>query len=206
LLTAVDAALAGAAPRGSLSPKGKFDREHLRLLTDKLAYSTGELEKTSERLSAAERQEQRIRLLLDSTAEAIYGLDVHGHGTFCNRTCVRLLGYNEPGELLGKNTHALIHHTRPDGTPYPQHECPIFHSVRTGEAAHVEGEVFWRADGSSFPVEYWAYPVRHDERVVGAVVTFLDVSKRKQVQDQFRREQKMELIVELAGQVAHNFS
>lgn len=135
-------------------------------------------------------------MLLDSTAEAIYGIDLGGNCTFCNPACVRLLGYLEPNQILGKNIHALIHHTRPQGIPYPEAECRIYQAFRRGEGTHVDNEVLWRADGSSFPAEYWSYPIRHDGQIVGSVVTFLDITERKRLEEQFRQaKQRLEHVV-----------
>ena len=143
--------------------------------------------------------EEKYRLLLNSTAEAIYGLDLKGNCTFCNPACARLLGYQDPSHLLGRNMHALMHHTRADGTPYPEQECAIYVAVRQGRARHVTDEVLWRAEGTSFPAEYWSYPMYRDGELVGAVVTFLDVSDRKQAEDALRRaEQKYRSIFEEA--------
>jgi two-component system sensor histidine kinase/response regulator len=131
---------------------------------------------------ALHESEGRIRLLLDSTAEAIYGVDREGKCTFCNPATLRLLGYEKGEALLGKFAHGVMHHTRADGTPYPEPECPIARYRHAGQETHVDDEVFWRADGTSFPVEYWAYPIRKEGEVVGAVVTFLDITKRKEAQ------------------------
>jgi PAS domain S-box-containing protein len=123
------------------------------------------------------------RLLLDSTGEGIYGIDLQGRFTFVNRAAAQMLGFAHE-EIIGRNGHALIHHARPDGTPYPEAECPIFRVIRSGESARVEGEVFWRADGVPFPVAYSAAPIieqRSGEQgtVRGAVVTFFDISERQ---------------------------
>ena len=85
--------------------------------------------------------------------------------------------------------HRLMHHTRPDGRVYPEEECKIFQAFRQGEGTHVADEVFWRADGTSFPAEYWSHPVRHNSRVVGSVVTFFDITQRKKSEEALRRSE-----------------
>jgi len=127
-------------------------------------------------------EKERVDLLLNSTAEAIYGVDLGGRCTFCNPATLRLLGYRNDKELLGKNLHALIHPNRPDGGPYPAEECRILHAFRQNEGLHVDDELLWRADGTSFPVEYWSYPIRRGQETIGAVVTFLDITERKQAE------------------------
>jgi len=134
--------------------------------------------------------EESYSLLLNSTAEAIYGLDRSGHCTFCNAACVRLLGYEASTDLLGKNMHALMHHTRPNGSEYLDRECSIYVAVREGRANHLASEVFWRADGTSFPAEYWSYPMYKDGEVVGAVVTFLDISERKRAEEELEKSEE----------------
>jgi PAS domain S-box-containing protein len=127
----------------------------------------------------ARERATRIRLLLDSTAEGIYGLDADGTCILCNRTCLRMLGYADESDLIGRKIHDLIHHTRPDSTPYPLAECKAYAAFRRGEPMHVDDEVFWRADGTPVPVEYWSYPMLDEGTVVGSVVTFLDISERR---------------------------
>ena len=131
---------------------------------------------------ALTEHDEKIHLLLDSTAEAIYGLDMNGDCTFCNNTCLRMLGYKSPDELLGRNMHWQIHHKYPDGTHFPVEECRIFQAFNKGEGTHVDDEVLWRSDGTSFPAEYWSYPQRHEGKVVGAVVTFIDITERKELE------------------------
>jgi PAS domain S-box-containing protein len=128
---------------------------------------------------ALRESEDKLRLLLDSTAEAIYGIDLEHRCTFCNPACLRTLGYKRMDEVLGKNIHDLIHHTRADGTPFPAEDCRVHRVTRTGEGVHTEDEVFWRANGTSFPAEYWSYPQRRGHEVVGAVVAFIDITERK---------------------------
>src|ERR1019366_7627003 len=125
---------------------------------------------------ALHESEERIRLLLDSTAEAIYGIDLEMRCTFCNPAALRLLGYQKPEDLLGKHMHRLIHHTHADGTPYPAEDCITYASIRTTDGIHCDKDVFWRADGTSFHAEFWAFPIRKDGTNVGAVVTFLNIS------------------------------
>jgi PAS domain S-box-containing protein len=128
------------------------------------------------------------RLLLNSTGEGIYGIDLEGKCTFANPACLRLLGFESDTELLGRNMHQLVHHTRPDGEPYPEKECRIYRAFRESKGTHVDDEVMWRADGSSFPTEYWSYPMKHNGKLVGCVLTFLDISERRH-QEQLLAEQ-----------------
>ncbi|MBT0654592.1 PocR ligand-binding domain-containing protein [Geomobilimonas luticola] len=123
--------------------------------------------------------EQNLRLILNSAGEGIYGIDLDGNCTFCNSACVSLLGYNHPDELIGKNMHRLIHHTHPDGTPYQVEECCTYQTFTSGQGLHIDDEVLWRADGSSFPVEYHSYPQFKEGRTIGAVITFTDITERK---------------------------
>src|SRR6185503_11060782 len=150
------------------------------------------------RQDIADREEQ-IRLLLDSTAEAIYGIDLSGVCTFCNSACARLLGYDSPAALIGRQMHPLIHHTRADGTPYTPEQSPIYEAMRHREGAHVADEVLWRADGTSFPAEYWSHPILRNGDVIGAVVTFLDITERRQAEAEIqegvrRREQFLAML------------
>ncbi len=142
---------------------------------------------TEEALQSSRAQ---LRLLLDSTGEAIYGVDLHGNCTFCNPACVRMLGYKYAEDLLGKNMHWLIHHTRPDGSAYPIENCRMFRTLATGEDAHVEDEVFWRADGTDIPVEYWSHPQRIGDKITGAAVTFVDITQRKRAEMELREAEE----------------
>jgi PAS domain S-box-containing protein len=131
--------------------------------------------------------ERRLRLLLDSTGQAIYGIDTHGNCTFCNPACLRALGYERPEDLLGKNMHYLIHHSYADGTPYPGDRCRIFQAFRRGEGVHYDDEVFWRRNKTCFPAEYWSYPQKNGETVTGGVVAFADITARKQAEAKLRK-------------------
>jgi len=145
-------------------------------LEEKVKERTKELENA---IVALKRSEGDIRLLMDSTAEAIYGIDLNGNCTFCNASCLNILGYKHQDELIGKNMHRLIHYKYPDGTIFAIEECQIFNTFIEGKGTHVEDEVFWRADGTSFPVNYYSYPQYRDGEVIGAVVTFTDITERK---------------------------
>ncbi|MGA1984239.1 MAG: response regulator [Acidobacteriaceae bacterium] len=149
-------------------------------------------------------REEHIRLLLDAKGEGIYGTDKDGFCTFANSEAARLLGYEDPSKLHGQNMHGLAHHTRPDGSPLPLGECRIYQAARNGQADHVNDEVFWRADGSSFPVEYWSNPIYREGRMDGVVVTFLDISDRTQLENKIRQnEQRLRHIVSSSPSVLY---
>jgi PAS domain S-box-containing protein len=119
-----------------------------------------------------------LSLLLESTGEGIFGIDLDGNCTFINRAGALLLGW-VPAEVLGRNMHELTHHSHPDGRHYPVDDCPIFNAFRVALPCRVDAEVFWRRDGSAFAVEYSSYPVLDGGQVRGAVVTFVDITERR---------------------------
>ncbi|MGH9700357.1 MAG: ATP-binding protein [Candidatus Acidiferrales bacterium] len=135
----------------------------------------------------AQENEERVRLLLDSTGEAIYGVDLQGHCTFCNAATLRLLRYNDAAELLGVNAHEIMHHTRRDGTLYPINDCPLCEGVVKGDSVHITGEICWRSDDTFFESEVWSHPILHNGVILGAVVTFFDVTERLRAQEELRR-------------------
>ena len=150
----------------------------------------GVMEDITQRKRAEEaliRSDEQIRLLLESTAEAIFGIDLLGNCTFANPSCARLLGYADPDQLLGRNMHLLMHHTTADGKANPVQECAVYQVLRGEEGVHKDDDMFWRRDGSSFAVEYWSYPQLHDGELVGGVVTFFDISERKRAQAELVR-------------------
>ena len=129
-------------------------------------------------------------LLLDSAPEAIYGIDTTGACTFCNPALLQLTGYTSFAEVRGKDMHKLIHHTKPDGTAYPVGECHIYEAFRIGRGTHIDTEVLWRKDGTSFPAEYWSHPVRRHGHVIGSVVTFVDITERKHAEASLRESEE----------------
>ncbi|MDH5297449.1 MAG: PAS domain S-box protein [Desulfobulbaceae bacterium] len=154
---------------------------------------------------AAQRLHHRNQLLLEAAGEGIYGVDLAGNTTFVNPAALRLTGYAME-ELVGRNQHAILHHTRGDGAAYPACECPMMTAMQDGQVYHVFDEVFWRRDGSSFPVEYVATPILEEGAIVGAVVVFRDVTERQQLEGQLLQSQKMEAVGRLAGGIAHDFN
>jgi len=139
---------------------------------------TAELQEKQEQLKVAE---ERSRLLLDSVGEGIFGVDLEGKVAFTNPAANRILGY-ESDELIGQDVHQKIHHSHADGSRYPKEECPMYLSHVDGTDHHVTDEVLWRKDGTPFPVEYSSMPLKKDGRVVGAVVTFMDIAERKKME------------------------
>jgi PAS domain S-box-containing protein len=131
--------------------------------------------------------ENKTRLILNSAAEAIYGVDRAGNCTFCNQSCLDILGYPSELDLLGRNMHKIIHHSVIDGTPRPVENCRIYAAFKTGEKIHVDNDVLWRADGTCFPAEYWSHVIQDNDEIIGAVVTFIDITKRKHAEDGLRR-------------------
>jgi PAS domain S-box-containing protein len=126
--------------------------------------------------------EEKSRLLLQSVGEGIFGVDLDGKVAFINPAANRMLGYG-PEELIGKEIHEKIHHSHADGSAYPKSECPMYLTRADGTDHHIADEVLWRKDGSSFPVEYTSMPIKKNEQVVGAVITFMDITERKRTEE-----------------------
>jgi PAS domain S-box-containing protein len=129
---------------------------------------------------------ERLALLLESTGEGIFGVDMAGACVFINQAGAALLGYT-PEEVMHRNMHELIHHSHADGHHYPAAECPIFNAFRHGVPCRIDNEVLWRRDGSAFHAEYSSYPILDEGRVLGAVVTFVDITERKRAEELLRQ-------------------
>ena len=132
-------------------------------------------------LGVTEAWRDPLGLMLASTGEGVFGVDLDGLCVFINPAGARMIGL-EPEQVLGQNMHVLTHHSHGDGAHYPMDDCPIYNAFRQGQPCRIDSEVFWRADGSSFPVEYSSYPVFDQGQVRGAVVTFVDITERKQAE------------------------
>jgi len=155
-------------------------------LEDTVTMRTAELQEKQAQLAEAE---ERSRLLLDSAGEGIFGVDVEGKLAFINPAGSRLLGY-KPDELIGERVHDKIHYAHEDGSAYPNEDCPMYRSYAEGTSHHITDEVLWCKDGTPFPVEYTSMPLHKDDRVVGAVVTFMDISARKKIETDLLAERE----------------
>ncbi|GJE69232.1 Anaerobic nitric oxide reductase transcription regulator NorR [Methylorubrum podarium] len=130
--------------------------------------------------------ERGNRLILRAAGEGIYGVNADGLTTFVNPAAERMLGWRS-AELVGKDMHATVHHTHAGGAHYPHRDCPIYAAFRDGAVHQVDGEVFWRKDGTSFPVEYTSTPIREGGQLLGAVIVFRDVSQRREAEERLKQ-------------------
>jgi two-component system cell cycle sensor histidine kinase/response regulator CckA len=155
---------------------------------------------------AIERLSRQNELILNAAGEGIFGLDLQGKTTFVNPAAARMLGWSV-AELIGQSMHPIHHHTKPDGTPYPEEECPIRAAFKKDVAVHrVADEMFWRRDGTSFPVEYVSTPIRERGDVVGAVVVFIDMTVRKEEEERRMQVEKLAALGQVAAGVAHEIN
>ena len=152
-------------------------------LAKRVAEATADLTQSQRELTAQREQlkisEERTRLILESAAEGIFGVDTEGIISFVNPMACRMLGFTT-AELIGQPAHSLIHHHRPDGSVYQAEECPMFAAYTRGETSQIDNEWLWRKDGTRLPIEYGATPIVKDDKIVGAVVSFTDITLRKQ--------------------------
>ncbi len=160
-----------------------FDGDPARALMLASVRDISERKRAQEALAQLQR---RNELVLQAAGEGIYGLDAEGKTTFVNPAAARMLGW-QAEELIGRPMHALLHHARPEGSPYPATACPIYAALKDGDVHRVDDEMFWRKDGSGFPVEYTSTPIVEDGKLAGAVVVFWDVTKRKQTEESLHR-------------------
>jgi PAS domain S-box-containing protein len=159
------------------------------------------------------RLEQRHKLILDSVADGIYGVDLQGKSTFVNKAMEEMTGWRSY-ELIGAQQHELLHHTHSDGSPFPFRDCPIYHTFSDNHARFIDDDLFWRKDGTSFSVEYSSTPIRgEDNQSIGSVVVFRDISERKRAQESARNYQqelahvaRLSTMGEMASGMAHELN
>ncbi len=155
---------------------------------------------------ALHRLRDQHAMILNSVGEGVHGIGLDGRITFENPVAATLLGHDTKN-LVGKPAHETIHHSRPDGRPYSEADCPIQATLRDGQVRHVIDEVFWRKDGTSFPVEFTASPLRDEKgEIAGATVVFTDTTARKRLEAQLLQSQKLKTVGKLAGGIAHEFN
>src|SRR5580700_7554703 len=136
-----------------------------------------------------EQSHRRTESILEAAGEGICGLDAQGFINFINPRGAKLLGW-DANELIGKPLHETIHHSRADRTPFPEQDCSLCATLRDGLAHWMDDEVFWRKDGSAFPVEYTCMPMQEGDKVAGAVLTFQDITERKETEKVLRESNR----------------
>ena len=161
------------APARRTAPNSAATRRHLEKA---VAARTAELKVA----------EHHTRLILDSTADGIYGYDRNGFFDFVNPAACRLLGYT-PAELIGRPVHDTIHHSLPDGSPYPVRGCSLHSELAGGTPFRSEHEVFWRANGQPLHVAIAGQPRHHEGGLSGAVVSFTDIRERLETEAALER-------------------
>jgi len=183
--------------RHSLS---EFTMQSLGMVADRLTTAIGR-QRALEKEEMVCRQNERI---LGSMGEGIYGLNLEGKTTFVNLIGAKMLGY-EVEELIGTLMHDTMHHTKPDGvSPYPQEECPMYAAFKDSKVHRVYDEVLWRKDGTRFPVEYTSRPMWEEGKLVGAVVTFQDITERNLMAAQLLEETKLGEVARVVGDIGHD--
>jgi two-component system sensor histidine kinase TtrS len=157
--------------------------------------------------------EHQHDLVLNSVCDGIYGVDLEGNCTFVNRSMKSITGW-QAEDLIGHNQHRMLHHTHVDGTPHKPDECPVYLTFQSNEPRFVEDDLFWKKDGSGFPVEYSSTPMHdHKGETVGSVVVFRDISERKKAEEEARRHQtelahmaRLNTMGEMASGIAHELN
>ncbi len=162
----------------------ELTQSQAELLAQKEELLTQQAELTAQR-EQLKVSEERSRLILESSAEGIFGTDIEGRITFVNPAACRMLGFGAD-ELLGQPSHAAFHYHRPDGGAYPMEECPMFAAYKHGQASRIDDECLWRKDGTGLPVEYGATPIVKDGVLIGSVISFTDITLRKQQEAEVR--------------------
>ena len=142
-------------------------------------------------LPGSEAISHDAEVIVNAAPGGVYATDLEGRATLVNDAAARLLGWTT-ADLIGRTLHDVIHHTRPDGSPYPIEECPLHRTLRDGATRPAEEDVYWRKDGTSIPIEFYSHAIHRDGLLVGALVTFYDITERRRNEDrthQLVREQ-----------------
>jgi PAS domain S-box-containing protein len=162
---------------------------------------------TEERKAEREREQvtRNLQLVLESTVEGMYTMDVQGRCTMINRAAAQMLGWARQ-ELLGRNIHDSVHGRHPDGSPYDVEHCPIQHVLRSSSTRSVSRDTFWRRDGVAVPVEYSAAPIIDNGVVVGVVVAFMDVTERRKLELKLEQANRLSALGRMAATIAHEFN
>jgi len=175
--------------------------DELDLVVSALNQMQQNLRRSFDDLHASERQ---VRLLLESTAEAIVGIDLEGRCIFVNPACLRMLGYRDGSELVGRTVPSII---RPAGEPLSPAECVVCQASLSGEVGHSDKEVFWTSDGRAIPVEWWSHPIMAEGRITGSVVAFIDITARKTAEQEIRNyRDNLEKLVAERTEALESFS
>ncbi|BCR35755.1 PAS domain S-box protein [Mariniplasma anaerobium] len=143
------------------------------------------------RIRQIQDSNDNYKLILNSTTDGMYGVDLNNKCTFVNKSFLRLLGYEKEDFFLGKNIHNTIHHHYSNGTKYPEDECDVEHAVLIGEKGNIGESVLWKKDGSKLHVEFTANPQFKDGKLIGAVVNFRDISERLRDEKALKNEKEL---------------
>lgn len=152
--------------------------KHKQIARELAAYRHGLEEMVAQRTAELMQTEAKARFILDSSADGLYGVDEKGIISFINPAACSMLGCRAE-EVIGQSAHALFHHTKPDGRPYPETECHAHTALQAGEVRRIDNEVYWRMDGQALPVMYAVHPILQEGRVTGAVTSFVDMSEQR---------------------------
>jgi PAS domain S-box-containing protein len=160
-----------------------------------------------------QRLEQQHSLILNSVADGIYGVDINGKSTFVNKAMERITGWRAD-KIIGKDQHELLHHTKESGEPHPAYDCPVYKTFHDNKPRFIEDDIFWKSDGSSFPVEYSSTPLKDEnDNTIGSVVVFRDITERKQAEEQASKHHRelahvarVSTMGEMASGMAHELN
>jgi len=148
---------------------------------------------------------QLNRMILETASEGIFGIDKKSNITFMNPAALAMVGYREE-EVLGENSCSIMHHTKQDGSKRSPTECPACQAICTGESLEIRQDLYWRQDGTSFPVAFSVAPAFKNGAIVGAVIVFKDISRQQRLEQELYKADKMKAFQVLAGGISHDFN